>query len=64
MLTILLPGVVDEVLRDAPLGHLVLDVAERRLVLAEVVRHVPVRVHRQLHLYACGGEFASFKFLV
>ena len=53
MLTILIPGVVDEVLRYAPLGHLVLDVAERRLVLAEVVRHVPVRVHRQLWLRIC-----------
>ena len=38
------PRVVNEVLRDAPLGHLVLDVAERGLVLAEVVGHVAVGV--------------------
>ena len=51
-----LPGVVDEVLSHAPLGHLVLDVAERRLVLAEVVWHVSVGVHRELRSH---NEFAS-----
>jgi hypothetical protein len=43
-LSLFLPGAVDEILRDAPLCHLVLDVAERGVVLAEVVGHVAVGV--------------------
>ena len=41
------PGRVDKLLGDAPLGHLVLDVRQGGLVLADVVRHVAVTVHRE-----------------
>ena len=40
-------GRVNQVLRHAALRHLVLDEGERRLVLADVVGHVPVPVHSQ-----------------
>lgn len=43
----LAPGGVDQLLRDPLLGHLVLDERQRRLVLADIVGHVPVPVDRQ-----------------
>jgi hypothetical protein len=41
------PGIVDKFLGDSSPSHLVLDVAEGRVVLTEVVRHVTVGVDAQ-----------------